>query len=110
MNDTYDHMQAWGAPKKYRQDYPDSDLPWPLSVLAADVRSAANWYAEQDRALAAMIEAGDHEAIRSWDREALEVIGRETAEDEDDDGVEYADRIMDALEALADAVAEEKRA
>ena len=54
-----------------------------------------------------MVLDGDGAALRGGDRAALVVIGRETADDPDDDGEQYADDVVAALDALADIVEEE---
>ena len=110
-----EHMRAWGVPTAYRQDYAyRPDDCWALgerggqaATAVRHVAVAANWYAEQTAAVVAMVLDGDGAALRGWDRAALVVIGRETADDPDDDGEQYADDVVAALDALADIVEEE---
>lgn len=108
-------LEAWGCPEAYRsprgialgESYDDVDMSANIRDLARQVSSAANWYDEMDLAIADMIRVADATAIRSWDRDALLRIGRETGasgetEVQRDTAAEsYADEIMAALEALA---------
>lgn len=102
MTTITEHLTAWGCPAKYAADF-SSTAPWEFRALIDAVRSAANWYPEQTGAVCEMVRRGDANALRSWDRDALVQIGRET-DDEGGDGEDYADAVMEALEQLADVV------
>ena len=86
-----EHMKSWGVPSQYREDYAN---PMPSDGVAArlirDIASAANWHEEQTQAVLQMYYADDTEALRNWDRDALA-----------EEGEDYADGVMAALEALA---------
>ncbi len=108
MDDIYGHMRAWGCPDPYCRDYPEVGchaVSPELRDLIEAVARTANWYPEQTRAVIAMALAGDARALRAWDRDALVRVGEETAMEDSPSADEYADDVMRALEALADAIA-----
>lgn len=100
-------MQSeWGVPDKYQDAY-DGSFRWihySLSDEARAVSAAANWFAEQDRALIHACMAADAVAIREW-RDAVDwrEVARETG-GTDDDAEEYAEQVHAAFSALADEI------
>jgi len=101
-DDTTDLLLAWGCPPRYARDYDVAHAPH--AEARARVASTANWYHEHDSAVAAMVRADDPHALRSWDRDALVEVGRESGPGDDADAAEYADDVMEALEDLASAM------
>ena len=118
MTEIQEHLMSWGCPKQYaiRHTAKLSSIDDPLSSiddpqlyrLAENVSTSANWYHEQDAALAAMVLASDFVAISEWASDGydkLEQIGRETGSEDTDEGPGYANEVAQALSLLADAVA-----
>jgi len=100
--------RGWGIPAAYCDD--DADGPgigfdWHgLRRQYKALTGALNAYPEVDRAIRRMIAAGDVEALRSWDMDAIYNIGYQTSGHDHDAAREYTENVRQALSALADLI------
>jgi len=117
-NETQSLLSAWGCPEDIVAVYSEHDLSdglWGTWVpdehhayymgLIRDALGAINGYPEHTSAIMSAVIARKADALREWAHsDAWEAAGRETSNDPDTEGPQYARDVAEALDAIADAI------
>lgn len=104
-------LRAWGCPEPIVQAAEVCDDVYPPGECSRAVKHALlaiNGYPEHEYALVSAVIAGQAAELREWAQAAeWEKIGRETSDDPDTEGPEYAESVREAICAVADAAENE---